>query len=274
MNIISIFLFLIGIFIQFVMNIYEKEIFLIFLMLADLFNIIKIKIHMFLKMQIMNILMDEELREQTNKMFKNQLERLINDEELRNQTNQMFKNQLDRLIIDEELQLSLRNNIISNAKILSVDETIVKSITEIIQTQLESTNTSERTRVALAALAKRHIEDMVQEEWFITNVKDRIVQLVQVTCDSTEIKNKIRTTIENVGDDLTKSEETNKIINDFLLKIVNDKEFMKQSGTAIRRSLKHAAYGMFWNYNDGDRGRSQSVDSNVEYTLIDIKKTS
>lgn len=201
--------------------------------------------------------------------LKQQLLDLLADEQLRDQTNQMFRNQLDRILDDKELNKNLRENVISNAKILSVDEYIIQCITEIIQTQLESTTTSERTRLAIEKLLKQHLENTVEQEWFNTNVKDQITRLVICTCDSPEIKEKIRSLIENVASGLAKSDETNKIINDFLLKIVNDKEFMKQSGTAIRRSLKHAAYGMIWNY--GSAEHSDNTDPS-EFAYVEIQK--
>lgn len=216
------------------------------------------------------------------KNLKQQLLDLLADEDLRLSLNGMFTNQLDRLITDEKLSTRLRELAIKNGKTLSEDPEMKACITEVIQTQLESTNTSERTKVAIANLLKQHIEEMVEQEWFVKNVEEQIIQIVKVTCESEEIKAKIRSLIENVADGLAKSDDTNKIINDFLLKIVNDKEFMKQSGTAVRRSLKHAAYGLFWNYerpkqddnslNDDNRS-VHSVDSiGSDYTHIEIKK--
>lgn len=200
------------------------------------------KFFVFIAVKYINqVLEDEEL----NNKVKYQLNLILTDKQVNETLCTTLKSQLNNVIIDENINKSIKEKILE----LAHDHKIEMAITNIVQTQLESTESTPRTKKAIANLLKTQTEEAVQQEWFRTEIRDQIVTF----CKSDPIQEQVANMIRGVGKDLSESEETNRIINDFLLKLVNDKEFLKQAGCAIRRSLKHATYGLFWNYNKEEK---------------------
>lgn len=170
---------------------------------------------------------------------------VLQDPEMNNTLNNTLKTQLERLLTNEQLNEQLRETLKADAKKMSSDPEINGYIHEIIQAQLESSDTSHRTRAAIAKLLKTQIETMTKEEWFVRELKDQITLIVTNTCDSVEVKQKVKELLEKLSSDLVDSGQINKKLNDLVTQIINDQDFIKNIGSGIRRSVRQSFAGIF-----------------------------
>lgn len=204
--------------------------------------------------------------------LKNYLIAVIEDPELNSKLVDTLKSDLNRILTNQEIHSQVRETIKSNAKIMSSDPEINSYVHEIIQNQLESSDTSQRTRMAIAKLLKNQLESMTKEEWFVKEVKEQITVIVVNTCESVEVKDKLRYLLEKLMSDLIDSGEINKKLNDLITQTINDEELIKGVGSGIRKSVRHAAYGIFWSESKPDSrdktekpDKSEKIDSRDKY---------
>ena len=193
-------------------------------------------------------------------LLRNYLMTVLTDEKLNQSLNNMLKGQLDKLLTDEDLNAQLIRKVKLDAQIISEDAEMNSYIHEIIQKQLESSDSSERTRAAIAKIAKTQIEGATQEEWLKTEVKNQIMTVVVNTCESVEVKDKLRELLEKLSSDLIDSGEINKKLNDLLQQIINNEDFLKNTGSGIRRSLRHTVWGMFGTYPTDAEKEKEKTD--------------
>lgn len=191
--------------------------------------------------------------------LRNYLMDVLTDKELNDKLNLTLKTQLDRLLLSEDLNKQLIETVKEDARRMSIDPEMNAYIHELIQLQLESSDTSQRTRAAIAKILKTQIEGMTKEEWFEKEVKEQITKIVVNTCESNEVKDKLRELLEKLSSDLIESGEINRKLNDLLTQIVNDENFLKSAGSGVRRSLRHAAYGMIWSDKSNEEKDSKSL---------------
>lgn len=177
---------------------------------------------------------------------RNYLIEILKNEELNNSLQMMLNNQLNTLISSENIKNQLVTSLKDTAHRLSTDDEMSKYIHSIILDQLRSTNSSPETRTAVANLLKTQIEGMTKEEWFIVEVKDQITNIATNTCESVEVKDKLRELLEKLMGDLIDSGQLNKKLNDLMTQVINDEDLIKGVGSGIRRTARHAVYGIFW----------------------------
>jgi len=186
---------------------------------------------------------------------------VIQDKELNDKLNKVLKTQLDRLLLDQELNKQLIETIKADFSDLLDDAEMNAYIHELIQKQLESTDTSQRTRAALAKIFKTHIETMTKEEWFISEIVGQITMVATNTCESVEVKDKLRELLEKLSGDLIDSGEVNKKLNALSSQIINDEEFIKTLGSGVRKAVRSTWNGLWW------------TESRPEYTKEGTKET-
>jgi len=178
--------------------------------------------------------------------LRNYLIDVIQDTKLNDQLHKTLHMQLSKLLTDEDIKYKLFDMLKANAAKLSSDQVINDNVHELIQKQLESSDTSARTRAAIAKILKTQTETIVKEEWFEKEVKGQITNVAVMTCDSDIVKTKLRELLEKLTSDLIGSGELNKQLNDLLSKIINDETFMQHAGSGVRRSIRHAFHGMWY----------------------------
>lgn len=192
------------------------------------------------------------LRTQVYKYFvslaRDYLKDVVSDQELNDTINAKLTGQLDRLTSDEELILKLKNMLKKEAHFVANDPEMLAYIHTIILEQLKSSDSSPDTRAAIAKLLQNQMETIVKEPWFEKEIKEQIIKLIVATCESNEVKDKLQELLEGLNEQLIEKGEITKQLNDLLLKIINDPEFLKNAGSGVRKTIRHTFWGMFNSY--------------------------